>query len=104
MNDKLVLYILLMAVITYLTRFPMLLVSSRVRLPGWLSRALKLVPVGVFSSLTIPPILFHVREGSWSPEYLAAAAAAFVAACRTRQIFAALLVGVAAVVCWRYLL
>ncbi|MCK9912740.1 AzlD domain-containing protein, partial [Microbacteriaceae bacterium K1510] len=64
--------ILLMAAITYLTRFPMLLLSSRMQLPDWLQRGLAMVPVGVFSSLTIPPMLFHTREGNWSPEYLVA--------------------------------
>lgn len=103
MNDNLLMLIILMAVITYLTRYPMLLLSSRVHLPDWLSRGLKLVPVGVFSSLTIPPLLFHAPEGHWSPEYLAVGAVAFLAAYRTRQIPVALVVGVVGIVIWRNL-
>lgn len=101
MNDNLVLYILLMAVITYLTRFPLLLLSSRMELPGWLRRGLEMVPVGVFSSLTVPPILFHVREGSWSPEYLFAGIISLAVGLWKKQIILSLLAGVLAVVVWR---
>jgi branched-subunit amino acid transport protein len=104
MNDKIVWYILGMAVITYLTRFPMLLISSRWEIPPWLSRGLAMVPVGVFSSLTIPPILFHVREGAWSPEYLIAGTASLVVGLWKKQIILALLTGVAVVAIWRMFL
>jgi branched-subunit amino acid transport protein len=104
MNDKVVIYILLMAVITYLTRFPMLLLSSRMELPAWLRRGLAMVPVGVFSSLTIPPILFHVRDGSWNPEYLFAGAISLAVGLWKKQIVLALGAGVLAVVAWRMLI
>jgi branched-subunit amino acid transport protein len=104
LNDKIVWYILGMAVITYLTRFPMLLISSRWEIPPWLRRGLAMVPVGVFSSLTIPPILFHVREGAWSPEYLIAGTASLVVGLWKKQIILALLTGVAVVAIWRMFL
>ncbi|WP_246009553.1 AzlD domain-containing protein [Brevibacillus fluminis] len=103
MNDNLVLYILLMAVVTYLTRFPMLLLSSRVSFPAWVGRGLRMVPVGVFSSLTIPPILFHAQNGQWNPEYLVAGAVAIAVGLWRKQIFLALLAGVAATALWRLL-
>lgn len=101
MNDKIVLYIGLMALITYLTRFPMLLLSSRWEVPDWLKRGLSMVPVGVFSSMTIPPILFHMRHGEWSPEYLAAGAVALAVGWWRKQIVWALLAGVVMIALWR---
>ncbi|MED0675187.1 MULTISPECIES: AzlD domain-containing protein [Aneurinibacillus] len=101
MNDKLILYILLMAVITYLTRFPMLVLSSRVEMPSWVQRGLRMVPVGVFSSLTIPPILFHTPANIWNPEYMVAGAFALWIGLWKKQIVLSLLVGVGCLVLWR---
>lgn len=61
-----------------------------------------MVPVGVFSSLTIPPILFHVQDGQWNPEYLVAGAAALAVGLWRKQIFLALLVGVTVTALWRF--
>ncbi|WP_228728280.1 AzlD domain-containing protein [Brevibacillus composti] len=101
--DNMIIIILLMALITYLTRFPMLLISSRWSVPDWLKRGLAMVPVGVFSSLTVPPILFHLREGQWSPEYLVAGVIALSVGVWRKQIVWALLAGVAVLIGWRYL-
>ncbi|MGQ7278419.1 AzlD domain-containing protein [Brevibacillus thermoruber] len=103
MNDKVLLIIVLMAVITYLTRFPMLLISSRWEIPDWLRRGLAMVPVGVFSSLTVPPILFHGKDGQWSPEYLAAGVVSLAVGLWRKQVVWALLAGVGAIVLWRAL-
>lgn len=101
MDDKVLWIILLMAIITYLTRFPMLVISSRWELPAWLRRGLAMVPVGVFSSMTIPPILFHTREGAWSPEYLLAGIAALAVGWWRKQIVWALLAGVVVLALYR---
>ncbi|WP_139492210.1 AzlD domain-containing protein [Brevibacillus dissolubilis] len=90
-----------MAVITYLTRFPMLLISSRLELPDWVRRGLKMVPVGVFSSLTIPPIVFHRPDGVFDPEYLVAGIVALAVGVWKKHIALALVAGVGAVVLWR---
>lgn len=90
-----------MSIITYLTRFPMLLLSSRMHIPEWLGRGLKMVPVGVFSSLTVPSILFHVRDGVWSPEYLFAGVISLAVGLWRKQIVLSLLVGVFALFLWR---
>ncbi|MFP3392472.1 AzlD domain-containing protein [Brevibacillus sp. SIMBA_040] len=103
MNDKILLYIGLMAIITYLTRFPMLVISSRLEIPAWLKRGLAMVPVGVFSSMTIPPILFHAPNGSWSPEYMVAGTAALAVGLWKKQIVWALLAGVVVIALWRQL-
>lgn len=103
MNDKILLYIGLMAIITYLTRFPMLVISSRWEIPAWLKRGLAMVPVGVFSSMTIPPILFHTPNGTWSPEYMVAGTAALAVGLWKKQIVWALLAGVVMIALWRQL-
>lgn len=101
MNDKVWLYIGLMAFITYMTRFPMLLISSRWDIPAWLKRGLALVPVGVFSSMTIPPIVFHAPDGAWNAEYLVAGTAALAVGLWKKQIVWALLAGVIVIALWR---
>ncbi|WP_340673110.1 AzlD domain-containing protein [Brevibacillus agri] len=69
----------------------MLLISSRWGIPAWLRRGLAMVPVGVFSSMTIPPILFHAPKGAWSPEYVVAGAVALAVGFWKKQIVWALL-------------
>lgn len=77
----------------------MLLISSRVQLPAWLGRGLKMAAVGVFSSLTIPPILFHHNaQGAWSPEYLFAGLIALVVGIWRKQVVFSLLAGVVSLV------
>jgi branched-subunit amino acid transport protein len=102
-NDNILLIIVLMAVITYLTRFPMLLISSRMKMPDWMRRGLKMVPVGVFSSLTIPPVLFHMKNGGWSPEYLVAGAVSLAVGYWKKHIIYALLAGVITIILYRHL-
>lgn len=101
MNDNVLWIIVLMAVITYLTRFPMLVISSRWEIPAWLRRGLAMVPVGVFSSLTIPPILFHMREGAWNPEYLIAGIVSLAVGWWRKQIVWALVAGVVVIALYR---
>ncbi|MED1731426.1 AzlD domain-containing protein, partial [Brevibacillus agri] len=72
-------------------RVPMLLISSRWGIPAWLRRGLAMVPIGVFSSMTIPPILFHAPKGAWSPEYVVAGAVALAVGFWKKQIVWALL-------------
>jgi branched-subunit amino acid transport protein len=100
-NDNIIIIILLMALVTYLTRAPMLLISSRVNIPAWIWRGLKLVPIGVFTSLTIPRLLFHIKNGAWSPEYLVAGTIAFLIGMWKQQIVFALLSGVIVLVIYR---
>ncbi len=87
-----------MALITYLTRFPMLFLSSRIELPERLLRGLQMVPIGVFSSLTVPPLLFHTPQGQWSPENIVAGIIALSVGIWKKQIVLSLLAGVCSIV------
>jgi len=102
-NETIVITILLMGFITYLTRFPMLLISSRITLPGWLKRGLMMVPIGVFTSLTVPALFFHTQEGRWSEEYLLAGIVSLAVGLWKRQIVYSLLVGILFIVLYRNL-
>ncbi|WCK56402.1 AzlD domain-containing protein [Aneurinibacillus sp. Ricciae_BoGa-3] len=104
MNDRILIVIILMAIITYLTRFPMLLISARKSLPSWVERGLKMVPVGVFTSLTIPHIVFRTFNNSWNPDYAIAGMCSLIMGLWKKQIFLALLTGVGVIAIWRFAL
>jgi branched-subunit amino acid transport protein len=101
MNNEIMIAVILMAVITYLTRFPMLLISARTNLPRWIERGLKMVPVGVFTSLTIPHMVFHTANHSWNPDYTVAGMCSLLVGLWKKQIFLALVTGVGVVALWR---
>lgn len=75
-----------MALVTYLTRAPFLLLL-RGDLPGWLSCWLQYVPIAVFTALVVPP--FFAPQGR--PELglgLPVVLVAGLVAWRTKQVFA----------------
>ncbi|MEW9671400.1 AzlD domain-containing protein [Ammoniphilus sp. 3BR4] len=90
-----------MGLATYLTRFPALLFGARWSLPPRVYRALSYAPLGVFASLSIPPLFLPEPGQSWSPAYLAGAIAAAAVGWKTRQPFWAMVGGVAVVAYWR---
>lgn len=75
-----------MAVVTYLTRAP-LLVLLRGDLPVWLTRWLQFVPIAVFTALVVPPFAAPGGHPALSWRLLVALVAALVA-WRTKQVFA----------------
>ena len=82
-----------MALVTYLTRAP-LLVLLRGDLPSWLGRWLQFVPVAVFTALVVPAFVAPrgIPEVNWG---LLVALVAGLVAWRTRQVYAAIAVGLA---------
>lgn len=83
--------ILGMALVTYLTRAPMMLLL-RGELPGWLRRWLQYVPIAVFTALIVPT--FVAPNGV--PELhvnLAVGLVAAVVVWRTRQIYVGIIAG-----------
>ena len=80
-----------MALVTYLTRAP-LLVLLRGDLSPWLSRWLQFVPIAVFTALVVPPFV----TPSGRPELqwgLAVALVAGIVAWRTKQVYATIAAG-----------
>ena len=80
-----------MAVVTFGSRFAGL--ALRVELPAFWIRFLHFVPIAVFAALVSPSI--EGPRGEW-PIRVAAAMFAAVAAWRTRQLWVAIAVGMAA--------
>lgn len=80
------LMILGMALVTYLTRAP-LLVLLRGDLPPWLLRWLQFVPIAVFTALVVPAFVAPSGRVSLGPSALAGLVAALVA-WRTQHVFA----------------
>jgi branched-subunit amino acid transport protein len=80
-----------MALVTYLTRAPMMILL-RGELPAWLRRWLQFVPIAIFAALVIPP--FVAPQGrielNWG---LAAGIVGALVAWRTRQVYAVIVVG-----------
>ncbi len=74
-----------MALVTYLTRAPFLLLL-RGELPRWLSRWLQFVPIAVFTALVVPPFFApqgHFELGRGLPIVLFAGLVTW----RTKQVF-----------------
>lgn len=92
-----------MALVTYLPRMAPLVILSQLRLPSWFVRWLGCVPVAVMAALLAPALLVkHGETGpalwlSWENHALIAALPTFAVALRTRNIFATVLSGLAAV-------
>jgi branched-subunit amino acid transport protein len=90
--------------VTFLTRLSFIAVHGRVAMPGWFHRMLTFVPVAVLSAIALPEIM--VRNGSvnlspLNPKLLAALLAVLVA-WRTRNVWATIAVGMAAMWGLRY--
>ena len=80
-----------MALVTYLTRAP-LLVLLRGELPAWLSQWLRFVPIAVFTALVVPPFVAPDRRPEMGGGLLIGLVAALVVR-RTRQIYAGIVAG-----------
>jgi branched-subunit amino acid transport protein len=110
-QDRVLLTIVGMGLVTYLPRLIPLLVLSRADasakpLPSWVTRWLSYVPVAVLAAMLLPSLL--VVEGrahlAWDNLYLWAALPTAWIAWRTRSLVGAVLAGVAVVALGRLLL
>ena len=109
-QDRILLTIVGMGLVTYLPRLvPLLLLSGRGgsegALPAWIRRWLGYVPVAVLAAMLLPALL--VVEGrahlAWDNLYLWAALPTAGIAWKTRSLIGAVLVGVAVVALGRLL-
>lgn len=96
-----------MTLVTFGVRYPVLALVSRFTLPEWLGAALRFVPPAVLTAIIVPALLVSEEHGIWlSPEnaYLVAGLVAVVVALTGRNILLTLVVGMAALWGWRWLL
>ncbi|HEY6102682.1 MAG TPA: AzlD domain-containing protein [bacterium] len=92
-----------MGVITYLLRLSMIVLIGRTPVPPIVLRALRYVPVGVFSAL-VAPALVRPSGAVWiSPEnpYLLAGTLAALVAWRTKSMVLTIMIGMAALLILR---
>jgi branched-subunit amino acid transport protein len=92
-------------IVTFLTRLSFIAVHGRVSLPAWFQRTLTFVPVAVLSAIALPEIVIQngaVQLSPLNPKLLAGILAVGVA-WRTKNVWATIAVGMAAMWGIRYL-
>ena len=94
-----------MALVTFLIRYPVLVVVGRIELPGWLIRALRYVPVAVFTAIIVPIALMPQSEIDITPTnaYLVASVFSAIIAWRTKNLLVTIALGMAFFLVWRAL-
>ena len=75
--------------ITFAYRFSFIFFLEHIRLPGWLNKALRFVPVAALTAITVPEVLVYSGkfDFTWHNERLLASALATLIAWRTNNIF-----------------
>ncbi|MCL5276095.1 MAG: AzlD domain-containing protein [Chloroflexi bacterium] len=96
-----------MALVTFGVRYPVLVLVGKAPLPPAVVRALKFVPPAVLTAIIAPAVLFPRNaqiEFGLSNEYLVAAVISALVAWRTRNVLLTILIGMPALLIWRWLM
>lgn len=96
-----------MTLVTFGVRYPVLVLVGKVPLPPAVLRALKFVPPAVLTAIIAPAVLFPRSaqlELGIANEYLVAAIIAALVAWRTRNVLLTILIGMPALLLWRWLM
>lgn len=101
MNE--VLLILGMTAVTFGVRYPALAIIGRMRLPDWLVRALRFVPIAVLTAISLPVVLMPQGALDISPAnaQLIAGTLSALVAWRTRSLLWTILVGMGVFFLWK---
>lgn len=93
-----------MAVVTFLVRWPVLALVSRVNLPGPVLDGMKFIPAAVLTAIIVPAMLMPTGslEVSITNAYLVAGVASGVIAFRTRNLLLTIVLGMALFLLWRW--
>lgn len=88
-----------MVAVTFLTRFSMLELFARVRIPMLLMRALRFVPAALLTAIAVPGLVYKAGALDLTPgnEQLLAGIAAALVAWRTRNVVWTIVCGMAVV-------
>lgn len=94
-----------MFLVTYLARYPLLVLVGRVQLPPSLARALRYVPVAVLTAICAPAVLMpkNTLDVSLSNAALIAAVVSIVVAWRSKNLILTIVGGMAVFLLWRTL-
>lgn len=95
-----------MAIVTYLTRAPLMVLVGKVKLPPRLENYLKYMPVAILTALVVPGLVVKDQQLNlaWNNPYLPAALVAGLLAWRTKNVFWAMVSGVGTVIVLRAIL
>ncbi len=98
--------LIIIGAITFAYRASFIFFVGKIQLPAWLQQALRFVPVAALTALVVPELL--VRNGvlalSWQNERLIAGLVAVAVAWWTRNIVLTLVLGMAVLYGFRWLL
>ncbi len=95
-----------MTAVTIAARYPLLVLVGKINLPRAVLRALRFVPTAVLTAIVAPAALFphSALEIQFTNEYLVASLVAALVAWRSRNVLLTILIGMAALLAWRWLL
>src|SRR5690349_5136840 len=96
-----------MALVTFAVRYPVLALLGKIRLPDPVFRALRFVPPVVLTAIIVPAMLLpqgNRLDLSYTNSYLIAGLIATLVAWRTRNLLLTIILGMAALWLWRWLL
>jgi branched-subunit amino acid transport protein len=97
MNDLLAIWLMLFGIgaATYAMRLSFLVAITPERLPAWLQRALRFVPVAALTAIVVPALLGQQAAFDYAPEAprLLAGVLAVLVAWRTRNVLLTIIIG-----------
>ncbi len=95
-----------MAAVTLLVRYPLLALLGKISLPAPIFRALKYVPPAVLTAIIVPAVLFKGDQLviSYTNDFLVAGVVSVFVAWRSKNLLLTILVGMATLLIWRWLL
>lgn len=95
-----------MALVTFIVRYPVMVLVSRITLPQPVFRALRYVPPAVLAAIIVPPVLLNSNNRidlSLQNSYLIAALVTVVVAWRSKNLLLTIVLGMATLWLWRAL-
>jgi branched-subunit amino acid transport protein len=94
-----------MAIVTFLVRYPVLALVSRITLPQVMLDGMKFIPPAVLAAIIAPAMFMPAGafDLSLSNAYLVAGLAAGLIAWRARNLLATIVLGMAIFLFWRWL-
>ena len=104
MNE--IILIMGMLIVTYLARYPLLVLVGRISLPDRVFRALRYVPVAVLTAISVPVVLLSDGQINLQPSnaYLVGGIVAVIVSWRTKNLLLTIVIGMAVFLLWRLVL
>ena len=96
-----------MALVTFAIRYPVMALVGKIPLPERIFRALRYVPAAVLTAIIVPSVVLsqdNHLDLRLTNAYLIAALVSGVVAWRTRNVLLTIVLGMAALWVWRWLL